>query len=70
MELLGESISSPEQKKIVGFLNSSVRIRMFLGLLDVDSLVRGTDPDPFIVKQNVQKNLIPTVLLLLYSFLS
>ncbi len=27
-------------------------IRMFLGLLDPDPLVRGTDLDPSIVKQN------------------
>jgi hypothetical protein len=27
------------------------RIRMFLGLLDPDSLVRGMDPDPSIIKQ-------------------
>jgi len=26
-------------------------IRMFLGLPDPDPLVRGTDPDPFIIKQ-------------------
>ncbi len=30
-----------------------IRILMFLGLLDPDPLVRGTDPDPdpFIIKQ-------------------
>jgi hypothetical protein len=28
-----------------------MRIRMFYGLLDPDPLVRGTDPDPFIIKQ-------------------
>ncbi len=48
------------------------RIRMFLGLLDPDQLVRGTapdtapDPDPSIIKQKsckiVRKTLIPTVL--------
>jgi hypothetical protein len=27
------------------------RILMFLGLLDLDQLVRGTDPDPSIIKQ-------------------
>jgi hypothetical protein len=29
-----------------------IRIRMILGLLDPDPLVRGTDPDPSINKQN------------------
>ena len=28
-----------------------IRIRMFLGLLDPDPLVRGSDPDPSIIKQ-------------------
>ncbi len=28
-----------------------IRIRMFLGLLDPDPLVRGTDSDPSIIKQ-------------------
>ncbi len=28
-----------------------IRIRMFLGLLDLDPVVRGTDPDPFRIKQ-------------------
>jgi hypothetical protein len=28
-----------------------IRIRKFLGLPDLDSLVRGTDPDPSIIKQ-------------------
>jgi hypothetical protein len=27
------------------------RVRMFLGLLDPDPLVRGVDPDPSIIKQ-------------------
>jgi hypothetical protein len=30
---------------------------MFLGLLDPDPLVRGTDPDPSNIKQNSKKNL-------------
>ncbi len=30
-----------------------IRIRMFLGLPDSDPLVRGTDPDPSIIKQNL-----------------
>ena len=40
------------------------RIHMFLGLLDPDPdpLVRGTDLDPFIIKQKSKKTLIPTVL--------
>jgi hypothetical protein len=44
---------------------------MFLGLPDPEPLVRGTDPDsdPSIIKQ-VRKTLIPTVLLLIYYFLS
>jgi hypothetical protein len=33
-----------------------IRIHMFLGLLDPDQLVRGTDPDPSIIK-NSEKNL-------------
>ncbi len=35
------------------------RIRMFLDLLDpdLDPLVRGTDPDPSIIKQNSKKSL-------------
>ncbi len=31
--------------------------RMFLGLLDPDPLVRCTDPDPSIIKQNIKNNL-------------
>jgi hypothetical protein len=46
------------------------RIRMFLGLLDPDPKVRGTDPDSSIIKLNSKKNLNPTVLWLLYDFLS
>jgi hypothetical protein len=47
------------------------RILLFLGLPDPDPLVRGTDPDPFIIKQKkVRKTLIPIVLRLLYDFLS
>jgi hypothetical protein len=39
------------------------RIRMFPALLDPDPLSRGTDPDPSIIKQNIErKTLIPTVL--------
>ncbi len=39
-------------------------IRMFLGLLDTDLLVKGMEPDPdsSIIKQKYIKNLIPTVL--------
>jgi hypothetical protein len=32
------------------------RLRMFLGLLDPDPLVRGMDPDPYIIKQK-KKNI-------------
>jgi hypothetical protein len=62
----------------LGNLNTVLRIQilMFLGLLDPDPdpVVRGLDsaPDPFIIKQNSKKNLIPyldTVLWLLYDFL-
>jgi hypothetical protein len=36
---------------------------MFLGLPDPDPVVRGTDPDPSIIKQKQsRKTLIPTVL--------
>ncbi len=39
------------------------RIHMFLGLLDLDPLVRGTDPDPSIHQAKIlRKPLIPTVL--------
>jgi hypothetical protein len=39
------------------------RIRRFLGLPDPDPLVRGTDPDPSIIKQKkVRRTMIPTVL--------
>jgi hypothetical protein len=34
-----------------------IRIRMYLGLPDPDPLVRYTDPDPSIIKQNSQQNL-------------
>jgi hypothetical protein len=35
----------------------------FLGILDPDPLVRGTDPDPSVIKQKwLEKTLIPTVL--------
>ncbi len=34
------------------------RIRMFVGLLDPDPLVRGMDPDPSITKQKSKKNLV------------
>jgi hypothetical protein len=46
---------------------------MFLSLLDPDSdpLLRGTDQDPSIIKQKIgRKTLIPTVLWILYDFLS
>jgi hypothetical protein len=46
---------------------------IFLGLLDPDPLIRGMDldSDPSIIKQKiVRKSLIPTVLLLLFNFLS
>jgi hypothetical protein len=46
---------------------------MFLGLLDPDPdpLVRGTDPDPSIIKQNSKKNLDSYyfVTVLLFDFL-
>jgi hypothetical protein len=43
---------------------------MFLGLPNPDPLVRGTDPDPSIIKARiVRKTLIPTVLRLHYDFL-
>ncbi len=34
-----------------------IRIRMFLDILVPDPLVRGTDPDPYIIKQNDKKNI-------------
>ncbi len=34
-----------------------LRIYVFLDLLDTDPLVRGTDPDPSIIKQNSKKNI-------------
>ncbi len=47
-----------------------VPIRMFLGLpdpdQDPDQLLRGTDPDPSIIKQKIaRKALIPTFFLLM-----
>ncbi len=45
------------------------RIHMFLGLLDPDPLVRGMDPGQSSSK-NSKKNLILTVLWLLFDFLS
>jgi hypothetical protein len=30
---------------------------MFLDLSDPDPLVRGTDPDPYIIKQKIKKSL-------------
>jgi hypothetical protein len=50
-----------------------LRIRLFLGPLDLDPLVHGPDlaPGPSIIKQKiVRKTLIPIVLLLLYDFLN
>jgi hypothetical protein len=50
-----------------------IQIHMFLGLTDPDPdlLVRDTDPDPSITQAKiVRKTLIPTVLRLLYDFLS
>ncbi len=46
-----------------------IRIRIFLGRLDPDQLVRGTDQDPSI-KKKVRKTFIPIVLQLLYDYLS
>jgi hypothetical protein len=45
---------------------------MFLGVPDPDPVVRRTDPDPALDHQAkiVRKTLIPTVLWLLYNFLS
>ncbi len=42
---------------LVGLYHTVLRIRicMFLGLLYPDPLVRGTDPDPSIVKQKKQE---------------
>ncbi len=37
-------------------------IRKFFGLPDPDTLVRGTYPDPSIIKKNSKKTLISTVL--------
>jgi hypothetical protein len=38
------------------------------GLLDPDPLVRGTDPDPSIIKKKSKKNLDSHCFLLLYYF--
>jgi hypothetical protein len=46
-----------------------IRIRMFLGFLAPDPLVRGTDPDHFIHQAKIRRiTLIPTVLWFLYDF--
>jgi hypothetical protein len=50
-----------------------IRIRMFLGLLDPDLIVRGTDTDPSIIKQNSKKTLdshVPVLFCVLFDFLS
>jgi hypothetical protein len=46
------------------------RIPVFLGILDTDPLVRGTDtdPDPSIIKQKLGETLFPTVLRFLFDF--
>jgi hypothetical protein len=36
------------------------RVHMFVGLLDPDQLVRGTDPDPTHPAKIVRKTFIPT----------
>jgi hypothetical protein len=52
-----DEVSSP-LKLIKPLLWIRVRkIRMFLGLLNPDPLVRGTDPDPSFIKKNSKKNL-------------
>ncbi len=56
--------------QLIAVLRTRIRIRtrrihMFLGILDPDpdTLVRGMDPEPSIIKQKiVRKTLIPTVL--------
>ncbi len=44
--------------KATGTVHSVLRIRMVLGLPDLDTLAPGTDPDPSIKKQKSQKNLV------------
>jgi hypothetical protein len=39
--------------KLFAVLRIQSRIRMFLGLLDLDPLVGGPDPDPSIIKQKL-----------------
>jgi hypothetical protein len=46
IELTYDYVLSPE-----GLLFAVFRIRKFLGLPDPDQLVRGTDPNPPIIKQ-------------------
>jgi hypothetical protein len=65
MEII--NYQDPNLTGFVAVLRIRIRqISMFLGLLDPDPdpLVRGTDPDPSIIKQKkiVSKTLIPTVL--------
>jgi hypothetical protein len=58
-----EFLKGTSQGKNSTLLLAEFRIRMFLALLDPDPAVRGTDPDPSIIKQKiVRKTLIPTVL--------
>jgi hypothetical protein len=47
------------------------RIHMFLGLLDPDPdpLVKGTDPDPSIIKQKLYKNLYSYCFVTSFDFL-
>ncbi len=46
------------------------RIHMFLGLPDLDPLVRGMDPDPSVIMQNSKKNLDSYYFVTLFDFLS
>jgi hypothetical protein len=43
---------------------------MFLGLPDLDPLVRGMDPDPSVIMQNSKKNLDSYYFVTLFDFLS
>jgi hypothetical protein len=59
-----DRLATSSDAPVEGIIIAVLRIRMFLGLLDPEPLVRGTDPDPdpSIIKQKKARTiLIPNV---------